>query len=98
MRLPVRIREEADVDLSDAAIWYEQQRIGLGQEFLDQAQSVLDSLPDHPNLYPVVHNPIRRALLSRFPFGVFYSVEREYILVYAVMHARRHPRRWQERT
>jgi hypothetical protein len=37
MRLPVRIREEAEVDLSDAAIWYEQQRVGLGQEFLDQA-------------------------------------------------------------
>lgn len=98
MKLPVRIREEAEVDLADAAIWYEQQRAGLGQEFLDQAQSVLDSLPEHPNLYPVVHKTIRRALLGRFPFGVFYSVESEFILVYAVMHARRHPRRWQGRT
>jgi len=98
MRLPVRIREEAEVDLSDAAIWYEQQRLGLGQEFLGQVQSVLDSLPDHPNMYPVIHKTVRRALLGRFPFGVFYSVERQFILVYAVMHARRHPHRWQGRT
>ena len=96
--LPVRIREEAEVDLSDAAIWYEQQRAGLGQEFLARALSVLESLPDHPNLYPVVHKGVRRALLDRFPFGIFYSVENEFILVYAVMHARRHPRSWQGRT
>jgi len=51
MKLPVRIREEAEVDLSDAAIWYEQQRAGLGQEFLDQALSVLDSLPDNPSQF-----------------------------------------------
>lgn len=98
MTLPVRIREEAEVDLSDAAIWYEQQRAGLGQEFLDQAFSVLESLPDNPSQYPVVHNSVRRALLGRFPFGIYYSVESEFILIYAVMHARRHPRRWQSRT
>ncbi len=98
MTLPVRIREEAEVDLSDAAIWYEQQRAGLGQEFLDRTLSVLESLPDHPTQYPIVYNNVRRALLGRFPFGIFYGVENEFILIYAVMHARRHPRRWQGRT
>ena len=98
MKLSVRIREEAEVDLSDAAIWYEQQRAVLGQTFLDQALSVMASLPDNPNLYPIVHNRVRRALIGRFPFGVFYRVESEFILIYAVMHARRHPHRWQSRT
>jgi plasmid stabilization system protein ParE len=98
MKLPVRIRDEAEVDLSDAAIWYEQQRVGLGQEFLDQALSVLETLPDNPNLYPVIHNNVQRALLGRFPFGIYYSVQSEFILIYAVMHARRHPRMWQNRT
>ena len=98
MKLPVRIREEAEVDLSDAAIWYEQQRVGLGQEFLDRVLSIFESLSDHPTQYPVVHGGVRRALLRRFPFGIFYSVEKEFILIYAVMHARRHPRKWQGRT
>jgi plasmid stabilization system protein ParE len=98
MKLSVRIREEAEVDLSDAAIWYEQQRVGLGQTFLDQALSVMASLPENPDQYPVVHDRVRRALLDRFPFGVYYRVESEFILIYAVMHARRHPRTWQSRT
>lgn len=97
MTLSVRIREEAEVDLSDAAIWYEQQRAGLGQKFLDQALSVTASLPENPGQYPVIHKNVRRALLGRFPLGIYFSVESDFILVYAAMHARRHPRRWQGR-
>jgi hypothetical protein len=37
-------------------------------------------------------------LPGRFPFGVFYAVKGEFIIIYAVMHASRHPRRWQSRT
>jgi len=98
MTLNVRIREEAEIELSDAAIWYEEQRPGLGHEFLDQVLSLIHSLPDHPLQYPVLHKDVRRALLGRFPFGVFYAVKSDYIIVYAVMHASRHPRRWQSRT
>ena len=98
MSLQVRIREEAENDLSDAAIWYEQQRSGLGQEFLDRVLSILDSLSNYPLQYPVIHKNVRRALMGHFPFGIFYSVQSEYIIVYAVMHASRHPGRWQSRT
>lgn len=98
MKLSVRIREEAEVDLSDAASWHEQQRVGLGQKFLDQALSVMACLPENPDQHPVVHNRVRRALLGRFPFGLYYRLESEFILIYAVMHARRHPRTWQSRT
>ena len=98
MTLTVRIREDAEIELSEAAIWYEEQRTGLGHEFLDQVLSLIHSLPDHPLHYPVVHKDVRRALLGRFPFGVFYEVKSEFIIIYAVMHASRHPRRWQNRT
>lgn len=94
----VRIREEAEVDLAEAAHWYEQQQAGLGHEFLDLALSLLHSLPQHPLQYPAIHKNVRRVLLHRFPFGIFYRVEADYILVLAVMHASRHPGRWQRRT
>ena len=98
MKYAVRIREEAEVDLSDAAIWYEQQQPGLGHEFLDSALSLLHALPQNPLQYPAIHKNVRRALLGRFPFGIYYSVEPKHIIVYAVMHASRHPRRWRSRT
>ena len=36
----IRLREEAEVDLSEAAIWYQQQQSGLGDEFLDEHAAI----------------------------------------------------------
>lgn len=98
MKYTVQLREEAELDLSDAATWYELQQIGLGHQFLGNVSSLLHSIPEHPLQYPTIHKNIRRALLPQFPFGIYYSIEESYIIVYAVMHASRHPIRWQDRT
>jgi plasmid stabilization system protein ParE len=98
MSKEIRLREEAEADLSEAANWYQQQQRGLGYEFLDEVLVLLQSIQDHPLAYPIVHREVRRALTNRFPFGVFYRVEFELIIVFAIMHASRNPGRWQRRT
>ena len=65
--------------------------------FLDEVITLLQSIQHQPLAYPIVHRDTRRALTSRFPFGVFYRVESEFIVVLAIMHASRHPRRWKKR-
>ena len=97
MTLRVHLRPEADADLEEAAVWYERQRAGLGQEFLDEALAAFDAISGNPALYPVVHRRTRRALMRRFPFGIYYQVETDLVVVIAVMHGSRHPRRWQLR-
>jgi len=92
-----RFREEAEMDLADAASWYEFQQQGLGDEFLNELLSTIQSVEKHPFGFPIVHRDVRRALIKRFPFGVFYRVESEFIVIFAVMHASRHPLRWQSR-
>lgn len=57
MKRAVRLREEADRDLAAAAAWYEQQREGLGHEFLDEAFQLIS---ENPLTYPVVHRNARR--------------------------------------
>lgn len=98
MSLPVRVRPEAAKDLADAAAWYEEQSRGLGQEFLDEIRRALQRVVEHPELYPSMHSSTHRALIHRFPFGVFYRVEQDAIVVVAVMHGSRDPRRWKQRT
>jgi toxin ParE1/3/4 len=98
MKRIVRLREEADRDLAAAASWYEQQREGLGHEFLDEALSAFQLVSEQPLTYPVVHRNTRRALMTRFPFGIYFRVEQSQIVVVAVVHGSRHPRRWQGRT
>lgn len=98
MKRTVRLREEADHDLTAAALWYERQRSGLGHEFLDEALSTFKAIAEQPLVCPLVHRNTRRALMHRFPFGVYFRIEDADIVVVAVMHGSRHPRRWRGRT
>lgn len=97
MKYFVRLREEADHDLAAAASWYEQQRAGLGQEFLDDALDAFQRIAEQPLMYPVLRRGTRRALIARFPFGVYFRVQGSCIVVLAVLHGSRHPQRWQSR-
>ena len=94
----VRLRPEAEQDLLEAALWYEANEPGLGGQFLDQVQATLAAIADQPAAYTVVHNSVRRALVRRFPFGVFYMIEDDGALIVAILHGSRHPRTWRERT
>lgn len=98
MTLEVRLRPEAEEDLSDAAAWYEEQLTGLGQEFLDRVLFAFESIAERPRMYPTVHRRTRRALMHRFPFAIYYRIEKDSIVVVAVMHGSRDPRLWKERT
>lgn len=98
MSFAVKLRPEATGDLLDAARWYQKQRQGLGHEFLDDVLGTLTHIESNPLMYPVVHRNTRRALIHRFPFGIFYRIVNDVAVVVAVMHCGRHPRRWKERT
>lgn len=95
--MTVRLQPEAEADVSDAAWWYESQRSGLGSEFLDEVLRTLSSISEYPDLYPRISGDVRRALIRRFPFGVFYVVDESEVVVLAVMHGRRAPARWKNR-
>ena len=97
MTFEVRIRPEAELDMSEAASWYEQQQRGLGQEFLDEALAVFMRLGETPLAFELIYRSARRALLRRFPFAVFYTFEDDVVLVVGVLHGSRHPRYWMRR-
>lgn len=97
MTVEVRLRQEAEQDLAEAAQWYEEQRPGLGQEFLDAALETFSAIADRPLAGAAVYGSLRRALLHRFPFGAFYLVDGDATVVIAVLHGSRHPRRWKMR-
>lgn len=97
MTAEVRLRPEAEQDVAEAALWYEANEPGLGAQFVDQVQAAINTIAEQPNAFTTVHKSIRRALVRRFPFGVFYQVDNDGVLVIAVLHGSRHPRAWKER-
>ena len=95
--LVVIISDRAATKLAEAVAWYEAERAGLGLEFLDAVDAVCALLLRHPEIGIEVRPRIRRALLRRFPYGVFYSLHEHRVRLLAVLHSRRHPARWPRR-
>ena len=86
------VRPEAERDALDAGSWYEGERVGLGSEFLTELRATFSRIEEGPQRFPVVFRDVRRAILHRFPIGVFFIVEAERAVVLAprVSHARLH--------
>jgi plasmid stabilization system protein ParE len=98
MTFVIRLRVEAENDIHDASVWYESQRLLLGHDFLDAVETAFSRISENPLQFPILYRGTRRALLSRFPFGVFFRLNGQTIIVLAVLHASRNPARWRDRT
>ena len=93
----LRLTPEAELDLDEAHAWYLEQRPGLGGQFLRAVDACIGAILHHPEAYQLVDRKMRRALLRRFPYAVFFEVGEAEILVYAVFHCARDPRSWKRR-
>jgi plasmid stabilization system protein ParE len=84
------VPEVAD-DLANAREWYENCSVGLGRDFVRMAYAGFSELQDCPEQHERVHGAFRRALLRRFPYGVYYQCSADSITVYGVFHTSRDP-------
>lgn len=97
MALPAVYRRKVARDLAGAYGWYEQQRAGLGEEFLAAVNTSFGAIQEYPEMFARVHGEIRRAIVSRFPYAVFYRIEPKRLVVLAVLHMARDPKLWPKR-
>jgi plasmid stabilization system protein ParE len=95
--LTVVFRPQAEDEALAVRQWYQSRRLGLGQEFGDELNRVIERIAAGPLLFPRVHGETRRAVLSRFPYAVYFRVADTAAVVLAI-HGRQHPSRWQRRT
>ena len=85
-------------DLVSAAEFYNDHEPALGGRFLSAVEAKIEQILTFPESAEVVHKPsYRRAKLKGFPYSLFYRLDRETIVVVAVMHASRHPEAWKPR-
>lgn len=97
MSLPLVFHPDVQADTDEAYRWYEQQRAGLGDDFLAELDIVFRRLEQMPGMFQVIWQNVRRALPRRFPYGVYYRIEQDRVEVLAVHHTRRDPTSWQGR-
>lgn len=87
------LREAAVDDIEDAQRWYERQAPGLGDRFVFAIERTLVLIENNPAAYQLVEDTIRRAVVRKFPYNVFYLPEESRVVVLAVFHQAMDPGR-----
>ena len=90
------ILPEAEADVTAAATWFQDQRSGLGEEFLAEVHAAIESAADNPRQYPRLRRrpEVRRVLIKRFPYRIFFVLRPDAVVVFRVLHSARHDREW----
>lgn len=91
------IKPFAELDATDAANWYNDKREGLGNDFLLALEAKLNAIQRNPNQFQIVYKSIRRALTERFPYSVFFILQKDVIYILAIIHSSRNPKIWKKR-
>ncbi len=98
MSLPLRVGRIARAEFYDAIDWYELRCAGTGAAFKNAIEQVLDDIELRPYAHPEVFNDVRAAIVSGYPYVVYYRPEAALAIVLAIFHTSRNPADWQKRT
>jgi len=88
---------EAEAELISAAEFYEGRLPGLGTQFLDAADRAIQSIHMAPERSAVVAAGVRRYLMPRFPFAIYYRLHPDDVRILAFKHHSRRPDYWRHR-
>jgi ParE-like toxin of type II ParDE toxin-antitoxin system len=97
---PVRTSAPAGTEFSEAVLWYESRRSGLGGEFFDQVVATMSLISANPEIGTAISGDgrTRRILVPRFPYQVVYRLRPSDIVIVAIAHLKRHPGYWANRS
>jgi len=86
------------MELIEAQDWYEREAAGLGRRFREAVNTLVGRMSNNPRQFPIVYKNVRRAVLRRFPYSLFFVMDSDELVVIACFHGSRDPSRWQRRT
>ena len=98
MSFVIRVRPDPEREVEDLFHWFEGQARGLGRRFVSELDAVYSRVEENPLLYEKIYRDTRRAMLRKFPVGVFYNQRDQVVQVIAVSHLARNPIVWKRRS
>ncbi len=95
--IPVKFHFEAEAELTEAALFYEEKVVGLGTSFAAEMKSSIRFIQAYPEASPRLGRLLRKFVVKRFPYAIIYRHEEQHIFILAVAHDRRRPGYWKLR-
>ncbi len=97
MAYKIIINPFAELELEEAKKWYNLQQKNLGNEFVKEIDKTIIRIEQNPLQFPKEREQIRRAVVRRFPYSLFFYVDDFIINIFAVFHSSRNPIIWKKR-
>jgi toxin ParE1/3/4 len=92
----LKLRDHAEFDLEESANWYDEQQSGVGEEFLAEVRLAFQRILNNSETYPVVQENVRRFVMKRFPFLIYYVATKTEVTILRVIHSSREPDEWKK--
>jgi len=92
-----RFVDEALAEFIADGRYYNRQVPGLGDAFVDEVEAGIGVILNGPEVWRVVEDDVRRYLIKRFPYGIYYTIEGEVVVIWAVKNLHRDPDYWKQR-
>ena len=89
---PEALNEYAEGDQN-----YIEQRVEVAQAFINAIEDTVYRIRESPTRNAAIDEDVRRCMARKFPYGILYTIEQDYILILAVMHCSREPGYWKSR-
>jgi len=91
--------EAAQQDIEESFKWYNNQKKGLGNQFINRIRAKVARLKQNPFIFQIRYSQIRTAIIDQFPFLIHYYIDeiQKQIVVIAVLHTSKNPEIWNER-
>jgi plasmid stabilization system protein ParE len=93
----LRVRKTARAEITAAVDWYFARSPAAAGQFLEAVDAAMRLIEEAPERHPIIRGRLRRVLLRRFPYGVYYKLYPATISVVGVIHGHRHPDTWMGR-
>jgi toxin ParE1/3/4 len=97
MSFRLAVKPKALAEFEEALEWYKQKRAGLDLTFANRVQEVYDQITSMPEMYAPSDRGLRKARVRAFPYLIIYRIRDGLVVVLAVIHEKRDPKKWQFR-
>jgi plasmid stabilization system protein ParE len=97
MSWKIDYHKEAQKEFDEAYDHYEEQKEGLGEDFAKCVQDQIDYLKMNPKIHAKVYKEARRAVVKRFPYCIYYVIEKDRVIIASVFFTGQDPSKWQSR-
>ena len=96
--MTTRFHELAAAELSEATAFYDTKAEGLGDQLLAEVRAAAAYIESFPESSPVIERGVRRKVLAKFPYDLYYTLDPSHIVILSVAHESRRPGLWRGRT